>query len=490
MPKFVMLKTVSEEYTIAGYPLSLVATAVAENTDTGVRYALCKFKSAVPGDLVTEAVQIRIDCFDESNTKIGSVGYVYKNLSVASGQFFGNNIPIALTDNKTLSISVVLFKVRFTGGKGWVAPSEQAFAPKPTDDFDLDIDEVIDLGTPAPKPTPATSVAASAPVFTATPTSVPTPALASVPMYMPTPVPVPTYVPTSAPMSATVQMPASASTTKRIVCEMCGNELITGQKFCTKCGQKSVFEVDTATASNIGNTNIGKANVGFFKRNKKKLLIPIAAVFGVFVAFLAFTVITKLTPSVEKLVAVGNYEKAYDIASENQKDELLRENVVAFLSGLASNSLKDKSSFELRSAYVLSDYTRILIEVGGKNSYGGMVTAYWYYIYDADDNRYSFLDSWTDLENEEIESWDDDDEKLRKYKKWIAMVLVRPMCFEADHLLDDGTCYSYSLSKESVKNINHLFSEDLLDDVKLIDTVYEKAQSTDETSTGETSPEV
>jgi hypothetical protein len=241
------------------------------------------------------------------------------------------------------------------------------------------------------------------------------------------------------------------------VCGKCGATLQDGQEFCPKCGQKVGLVVDSAFAVKVGQFNTGVA-----KKNKKKMIIPIAIVVGLAIVIAAIVGIVKALPTVEKMVAVGNYEKAYDIAKDVDKDTVMQENAIAVVCALSADALKDRSSFELRDAYINDDYSKIVLQVAGKNSYGGIVTNYWYYTYDTDDKEFQLWTTYSDLEKEEYSKYDDTDEFLEKMLKNMGLDNVKTV-------IRSG----HKLSKNSVKNINNLFTEELLDSVDLIDAVID-----------------
>jgi len=238
-----------------------------------------------------------------------------------------------------------------------------------------------------------------------------------------------------------------------ITCRECGAVLQKDQGFCPKCGHRASPAADVPAAAATG--GIGTGNV---KKIVKFVLVPVFAVLAV--ALIIFTV-SGLFPNTEKLLAAGKYEQAYNAAPPSDKDRILMENIAATVSSKSANSLKDRSSFELREAWFGDDCSRVVLEVGGKNAYGGIVTNYWYYTYDEDKEEFSLFTTYTSLEEEKENSWDDDDTKLEKLLKNIFLITVK-------NIIRDGE----KLPKSSVKNINSLFERDLLEDVGLIRAVY------------------
>lgn len=237
------------------------------------------------------------------------------------------------------------------------------------------------------------------------------------------------------------------------ICGKCGNELVSGQEFCSKCGQKAGLFLDSSTADKIN-----QVNAAMTKKKRKKALIPFIVVGIVLLGILGAVMLPNLFPNVDKLLTVGDYTKAYKVASGDAKEDVYKENIVAYISANAADSLKDKSSFELRESYISSDYSKIVLQVAAKNSYGGIVTNYWYYTYDTDKKTYSLYTTFTDLEEETTYSFDDASEKLEKILKNAALDTVLDV-------ISNGS----ELPKKNVKNINDLFSKDILSEVQLIE---------------------
>lgn len=245
---------------------------------------------------------------------------------------------------------------------------------------------------------------------------------------------------------------------KKNICGKCGAELQEGQEFCPKCGQKVGLSVDSGVSSAINQFNAGvdKANA---KKKKTPIIIAVAVVIIALVAIAGVKLAPKIFVSVDDLCAQGNYEKAYSKANDDEKDQVYAENLVAVLSAQAADGLKDRSSFELRDAWFDKGNQAVVLQVGGKNSYGGVVTNYWYYTYDKDDKEYQLYVTLSDLDEESYSKYDDTDEMLEKLLKNAARETVSKIIKNS----------SMKLDKKSIKNINNMFSEDTLDNVELID---------------------
>jgi len=246
---------------------------------------------------------------------------------------------------------------------------------------------------------------------------------------------------------------------KKNVCAKCGAELQEGQEFCPKCGQKVGLAVDSNVSSAIDQFNAGvsKANA---KKKKTPIIIGVVLVILVLAALAFKTVAPKIFISMEGYMEQGNYEKAYSKAkTDDDKAKVVAENLAAVISAEAADGLKDKSSFELRDAWFDKDNQAVVLQVGGKNSYGGVVTNYWYYKYDKDDKEYQLYTTLSDLDEESYSKYDDTDEMIEKLLKNAARESVKKIINNS----------SYKVDKKSIKNINNLFKEDKLDDVDLLD---------------------
>ena len=247
------------------------------------------------------------------------------------------------------------------------------------------------------------------------------------------------------------------SEVKKKVCGKCGAELEDGHEFCPKCGQKAGLYIDDniSYAVNQYNENIEKQKD---KAKKKPLIVG-----GIILGIIAFILGVKLVfptlfMSTDDLLAQGNYQKAYSSAKKDEKADIEAENIIAYICKDVVDSLTDPNSFNLRRAWYDTSEQRVVLLVGANNSFGNVVTNYWYYTYDDEDSEYSVYTTLSDLSEEKTYSWDDTSEKLEKILKNAARSIVR------DIISND----SMELKDSSVDNINYLFEEDILDNVELI----------------------
>lgn len=244
-------------------------------------------------------------------------------------------------------------------------------------------------------------------------------------------------------------------------CIHCGTPLAENQKFCAKCGAKTnvvVIPKGVETATEKVTEKMKQVNT------KKTKRICIAVVAVLILVLLGKTVVPQLLTSTEDYLAAGDYAAAYKKAESEEKDAVLEENLVAVLCADVKESMKDPDSFELRTVRCDLEEGRIVMKVGGKNSYGGVVFNYWYYEFDEDKQKYELVTSVSDLGEEKIYTYlDSADERLEKMWKNIIKGEISEMLDKKDIGLDDA----------AIDRINALQEENLLDDVVLIDEIKE-----------------
>ena len=251
--------------------------------------------------------------------------------------------------------------------------------------------------------------------------------------------------------------PAPAPAPKANVCSNCGNEIQEGVAFCPNCGNNVSVAAPTPTAPSIDAYN---QQVAKKKSNMPKIII--GAVAAVLVVVLAIVLIPILNVTTEELLAEGNYIEAYEKAeSSSEKEAIADENLVAYISQMCVDALKDSKSFDLREAYVNhgdDDTCQIVLKVAANNSYGNTVINYWIYTYDKDEQKYELWDSYSDLTEEDYYSWQDYDEKVEIMLNNLIKERIKTI------MADSST----KISSTSVDNINSLFEKGILDDVTLL----------------------
>ena len=251
---------------------------------------------------------------------------------------------------------------------------------------------------------------------------------------------------------------------RKKICGMCGNELQDGQDFCPKCGQRVGATIDSGVSSAINRFDAGidKSNTD---KKKKLIAIIVAAVAAIAVIVIGALVIPKLFVSVEDLCAQGNYEKAYEKADDDEKLEIRAENAAAVNSARSVEKLKNPDSFILRDVYYKEGENNdgettkdLVLYISGENSYGASVTSYWLYTWDAENDKWDYYCSVSDLSAEEPSSYDNEEELIEAFTKAMGRYTII-------ETMTDGI----ELSKDAVKRINTMFKEDILDEVELLD---------------------
>lgn len=187
----------------------------------------------------------------------------------------------------------------------------------------------------------------------------------------------------------------------------------------------------------------------------------------VIICIIAFVVIRfsadfikKMSVTVDDLLADGKYTEAYQKAKNEEKDDVILENTLAVLSNKISEGLKNPASFSLTSAWFDKDNKKIVMNVSGTNSYGGVVSSYYYCTYSDTDNKYEVYCSLSDLSNETYSKYDSSDEKMEKLIKNVARSVVKGIIYKDE----------YKVPGKMINNINKLFKEKKLNDIELIKT--------------------
>ena len=243
----------------------------------------------------------------------------------------------------------------------------------------------------------------------------------------------------------------------KILCKHCSTELQLNEKFCPKCGAKSEKNIGI---NEIVNTVKKECKTKANKISLKKIIIILIIIAVLIVLFcIGKNIISKLNVSIEDLLANGQYLEAYERAKEDEKSDIITENILAVLSIEISENLKNPSSFKLTTAWFDRDNQKIVMNVSGTNSYGGVVSSYYYYMYDSEENKYELYTSLSELTAEEYAKYDSSSENLEKILKNAAREVVKNIINNND----------YKVSSKTINNINQLFKDGKLNEVTLID---------------------
>jgi len=246
-----------------------------------------------------------------------------------------------------------------------------------------------------------------------------------------------------------------------MLCKNCEKEIAIDQAFCPHCGKDTGNIINTDDKSE---TNQFDAKTYKIDKSKKRGLIKliIGAVIAATVIITGVLVVPKLLLSVEDLCEQGRYEEAYKKAEDDKKLDIKIENAVAVQSAFCVNNLKDPDSFVLREAYYMesseTSTDSIVLYVSGANSYGAKVSSYWLFTYDSEKCEWSYCCALADLSQEEVNSYDDEDERFEKAMNNLYRLRIKLV-------IQNGI----ELNKDAVKRINTMFDQDILDEVKLLD---------------------
>ncbi len=232
-------------------------------------------------------------------------------------------------------------------------------------------------------------------------------------------------------------------------CKNCGAEINDNAIVCVNCGT----EVKHNAKNEVSNKVKGMCS----NKKSKKIILLVILFLGMCGMFFG-KILPTLTVTTEDLLVEGNYEEAYKKADASEKEKVEFENLIAYISNQASDSMKNPSSFQLREAWYDKSNNRIVLCVNGTNSFGGIVSSYWYYNLNTEKNEYELFATLSSLETEKANSWDDDSEFLEKFAKNAAKIIVSEI-IENDKLKLDDT---------SVDNINNLFKNGQLKKVQLL----------------------
>lgn len=164
----------------------------------------------------------------------------------------------------------------------------------------------------------------------------------------------------------------------------------------------------------------------------------------------------KIEIPISRLIMEGDYREAYARAEDEQKEEIVTENLIAYLCSNAYPSMKDPDSFGLRNAWYDKSEKEIVLQISGSNSYGGTVSQYWYYKYL--EGEYVLYTTMSDFDHESYYSWDDTEDIVEK-------ILENAAKDSAKKIVKNE---SKKISSTIVDNINQLFENKKLKDVELL----------------------
>ena len=206
-----------------------------------------------------------------------------------------------------------------------------------------------------------------------------------------------------------------ANTDENTFCENCGANLLTGEMPLSPAPAAQYLPyIQPAKKSKAKKPKTQKFNVKF---------VLIGAISGLILAVLSLIIL-----SPDNLMAKGHYKAAYVFANTEKKKEVLKENLVAYICKEVPDNIEhDPDSFKLRDAWYDPITQRIALRVSASNAVGATISDYCYYTY---------------------------------------RIEVQEYCLSSEEWLPDD---KLKLSKTSIKHINDLFQNGMLDDVELLE---------------------
>ena len=396
-------------------------------------------------------VELEVECFDLTGAPVSEnhiVPFIYQDFEVSPKEFFGDRQAIQLAGEKTRQVNIIFKKIMFKDGAVETFDKIERFEipqTKSIDTLSMDLRKEIDSLNLLSK------------------------------------------------YAKINNLPKEISDNEWVCC--CGR-VNTNNESCVRCGRDKDYQLENLTIDNLKqlaeNSKELKKDYEKFegeKESEQQLSSPQSSSkvmeekinkykdknnlnkvikFGLIIFLLLIVVLSgkvllpKIFISPADLISEGNYKQAYKIASADEKENIYAENLIAVLSAESVEFLKDPSSFVLRNAWYAESSKEVVMQVSGKNGFGGTTTSYWYYTYSEEDKEYQLFTSVSSLKDEELSKYDSSDKKLEKTLNNIARISINAIVSKDE----------YELSKESIQNINDLFEEGVLDSVELIEKEY------------------
>lgn len=262
-------------------------------------------------------------------------------------------------------------------------------------------------------------------------------------------------------------------------CKYCGTKIKSNFDYCTNCGRSTkdenitycvkcglILSGDTTFCPRCGKKTKSKSNCDSTRKivNKKKRIIIVSIIVVLIVGIVGsvcFTVIPEILTTPYQIMEEGNYEKAYEKANNDEKEEVLCENLVAVCSETVKDNLKNPSSFNLQNVWFDKDEGKLVLKIGGTNSFGGMISNYSFFKYDKSSNSYEYYSSVDSLDKEEYKSYDDSDDLVEKLLDNVTKSEIKEIVQNDSLKITNGVS----------ERINKLNQENLLDKVQLLNQV-------------------
>lgn len=276
----------------------------------------------------------------------------------------------------------------------------------------------------------------------------------------------------------------------KVFCKNCGSEIKNGMKYCAFCGKSienetdyyctkcfKLFEPNEHFCANCGNPRMDENMAKQAKqKQKKKKIVIICLIVLLFLAScvtVSSIILPKIFISYQELLEQGEYEKAYRRASKEEKEIVLYENIIAEQCEIIKGDLKNPDSFVLNNVWISNDESkRIVLDIGGTNSYGGIVNSYYLITYDKDEKKYEKMIGVSDFDHEETSYYDTKSEALEKILKNACKTAIYDIINNDENKIKSGI----------EERINKLNKDGKLKNISLIEevvTVYPSGSEKD-----------
>ena len=172
--------------------------------------------------------------------------------------------------------------------------------------------------------------------------------------------------------------------------------------------------------------DIVKSNQFKQKKQINKIILICGITFLLLIiAIVCIMFVPRLQKTVDDYLAVGDYSKAYHVAkTDEEKSGVIRENTIAVCSALCLDVLKDSESFCLRDGWYDGEKNAV-IKVSANNSFGNTVVNYVLLFYDDSSCSWTIFDSYADLNNEKIASYDDIAKRFEKGVHNLGLLTIK-----------------------------------------------------------------
>lgn len=203
--------------------------------------------------------------------------------------------------------------------------------------------------------------------------------------------------------------------------------------------------------------DIVKSNQFKQKKQINKIILICGITFLLLIiAIVCIMFVPRLQKTVDDYLAAGDYSKAYHVAkTDEEKSGVIRENTIAVCSALCLDVLKDSESFCLRDGWYDGEKNAV-IKVSANNSFGNTVVNYVLLFYDDSSCSWTIFDSYADLNNEKIASYDDIAKRFEKGVHNLGLLTIKETMLSQN-----------KIDKYGIYRINNIYKENALENIKL-----------------------